>query len=53
MAEVRNHVSNRLAKYKSLDGGVRFVDSIPRNQNGKVLKKVLKEQAMREVGARL
>ena len=46
-------MGRRLAKYKNLDGGVRFVDSIPRNQNGKVVKKVLKEQAKREVGARL
>jgi 4-coumarate--CoA ligase len=50
--EVRDYASKRLARYKNLDGGIKFVDSIPRNSNGKVLKNVLREQAKREIGAR-
>lgn len=46
--DVKAYVSERLAKYKSLTGGVRFVDSIPKNPTGKILKKVLKEEASKE-----
>ena len=36
--DVKQWVKERLARYKWLDGGVRFVDSIPRNAGGKVQK---------------
>ena len=32
---------DKLAKYKSLRGGIKFVDSIPRSQSGKVSRKLL------------
>lgn len=38
-----------LAKYKALDGGIVFVDSIPRTPAGKVSKKVLRERADKEL----
>jgi 4-coumarate--CoA ligase len=38
----------RLAGYKRLEGGVRFVDSIPKNPSGKILKRVLREGLGRE-----
>ncbi|KAF2476219.1 putative AMP-binding enzyme [Lindgomyces ingoldianus] len=50
---VRAHLEERLAKYKRLDGGVKFVDMIPKTPSGKILKRVLREQAKREVGAKL
>ncbi|KAL2026323.1 hypothetical protein VTO58DRAFT_102303 [Aureobasidium pullulans] len=37
--------AERLAKYKWLTGGVKFVDQIPRNASGKILKNFLREQA--------
>ena len=43
--EIKAYLSTRLAKYKALDGGVRFVDAIPRNSTGKILRKDLKERA--------
>lgn len=51
--DIKSFVSERLARYKRLDGGVRFVDSLPKNANSKVLKNVLRELAKKEMGARL
>ena len=42
---VKHFCSVRLAKYKELTGGVYFVDSIPRNATGKLLKRTLREMA--------
>ncbi|KAB8226882.1 acyl--CoA ligase [Aspergillus alliaceus] len=49
--EVQEYLGARLAKYKALTGGVKFVDAIPKNPSGKILKKVLKEEAQKEVEA--
>lgn len=49
LADIKNHMSNYLARYKSLDGGVVFVDSIPKNPAGKILRRVLKERANSEL----
>ncbi|PYH98415.1 acetyl-CoA synthetase-like protein [Aspergillus ellipticus CBS 707.79] len=43
VAEVKGWVAERLAKYKRLDGGVYFRESIPRNASGKILKRALQE----------
>jgi acyl-CoA synthetase (AMP-forming)/AMP-acid ligase II len=50
---VQTHVRERLAGYKQLVGGVRFVDAVPRNASGKILKGVLKDMAKREAVAQL
>ncbi|KMP03203.1 4-coumarate-CoA ligase 2 [Coccidioides immitis RMSCC 2394] len=47
--EVKRFAAARLAKYKSLTGGVKFVDSIPKNASGKILKRLLREQAKEEI----
>ena len=49
LADIKNHMSNYLARYKSLDGGVVFVDSIPKNPAGKILRAVLRERANSEL----
>ena len=41
-------VSSQLVKYKWLDGGVKFVESIPKTPSGKILKRLLREDAERE-----
>lgn len=46
---VKGYVKERLARYKWLDGGVKFVEIIPRNASGKVLKVKLREMD-KEVG---
>ena len=38
------HVAERKAKYKRL-AGVEFVDVIPKNPSGKLLRRVLRERA--------
>ena len=51
--DVKRFMNERLAKYKRLEGGVRFVPAIPKNQSGKILKRLLREQAQRETSSRL
>lgn len=46
--EVKKWCGERLAKYKELSGGVRFMDAIPKNPSGKILKRVLREEAEKE-----
>lgn len=43
----------RLAKYKRLEGGVKFVDAIPKTASGKILKRLLREVAKKEKGPKL
>lgn len=50
--DVKQWVKERLARYKWLDGGVRFVDSIPRNAGGKVQKVKLRAMEKGLEGAR-
>lgn len=38
---VKAYIAGLLVGYKHLDGGVCFVDSIPRSPSGKILKKLL------------
>ncbi|KAF1809386.1 AMP-binding enzyme [Eremomyces bilateralis CBS 781.70] len=52
-SEVRDFSSARLARFKNLDGGVQFVESIPKNASGKILKNQLREWAKKEMRARL
>lgn len=51
--EIQKYMRERLASYKTLTGGVVFVDAIPKNQSGKILKRILREQAKKEMGAKL
>lgn len=51
--DIKAYTGERLAKYKQLEGGVVFVDSLPKNANSKVLKNILREWAKKEMGAKL
>lgn len=51
--EIRNFMRVKLARYKELTGGVQFVSEIPKNASGKILKRVLRERAKKEIGVRL
>lgn len=42
----------KVAPYKKLRGGIRFVDEIPKSASGKVLRRVLAEQAKNEKGTK-
>lgn len=43
-AELREYVASRVAKYKALNGGIAFVDELPKTASGKYLKRYLREQ---------
>ena len=42
--EIQAYVRQHLAGYKALDGGVRFVEAIPRTASGKILRRILREK---------
>lgn len=46
--EIVAYTSGKLASYKSLAAGIRRVESIPRSVSGKILKKLLREEAKKE-----
>ena len=50
-SEIKQYVLERLARYKALTGGVKFVGSIAKNPSGKILKRVLREDAKKEIEA--
>ncbi|OAL36965.1 hypothetical protein AYO20_03734 [Fonsecaea nubica] len=52
-AEIREFTKDKLARYKQFDGGIRFIDKVPRNANGKIQKAELRELVKKELGAKL
>ncbi|KAK0466425.1 amp dependent CoA ligase [Desarmillaria tabescens] len=56
-AALIKHVADSKVQYKWLAGGVEFIDAIPKNPSGKILRRVLREQARKrkavEVQAKL
>ena len=46
---VQEFAGSKLSKYKYLTGGVQFVDAIPKNASGKILKRVLREQTEKDI----
>lgn len=51
--DIQDWIKGRLAGYKQITGGVKFLEAIPKNASGKILKKDLKEMARKELGAKL
>ncbi|KAI1823603.1 hypothetical protein F4861DRAFT_311204 [Xylaria intraflava] len=54
--EITSWLGSRVAEHKKLRGGVRFIDEIPKNASGKLLRRVLKDRAKAEdraAGAKL
>lgn len=46
--ELQEWFNNRVANYKRLRGGIRFVKAIPKNASGKILRKELRAMANKE-----
>ena len=46
-------VASKVSAHKRLRGGVVFLDAIPKSPAGKILRKVLRDKAQKEVQARL
>lgn len=42
--ELQDYVAKKVAVYKKLDGGIQFMESIPKNASGKILRRELKEK---------
>ncbi|KAK4940278.1 hypothetical protein LTR10_019598 [Elasticomyces elasticus] len=54
--EVKRFIDQKVTRYKRLAGGVEFVDVIPKNPSGKILRRQLRDvtrERMRREGARL
>ena len=48
--EIAAWLAKKVAPHKRLAGGVGFVDAIPKNPSGKIMRKDLRELAKSEVG---
>lgn len=48
--EIAKWIEPKVARYKHLRGGVAIIDAIPKNPSGKILRKILRDQAKAEVG---
>ncbi|EEH21621.2 hypothetical protein PABG_03837 [Paracoccidioides brasiliensis Pb03] len=46
---VANYVRRKVAPFKRITGGVVFVDDIPKNPSGKILRRLLQDQARQEI----
>jgi len=46
--EIVDYLHGKVAGHKRLRGGIRFVPEIPKSASGKILRRVLKEQAIKE-----
>ncbi|KAK7084875.1 hypothetical protein SK128_003932 [Halocaridina rubra] len=44
--DIMNFMKERVASVKQLKGGIRFVESLPKNPTGKMLRRVLQEMAV-------
>ena len=45
---IKRWLAERVSKAKRLEGGVLFLDAIPKNPSGKILRKQLREMAAKE-----
>ncbi|KIX07131.1 uncharacterized protein Z518_05108 [Rhinocladiella mackenziei CBS 650.93] len=44
-----NWLNNKVANHKKLRGGIKFVEAVPKSVSGKILRRVIKEQAKKEL----
>lgn len=48
-SELQAFVDEKVASFKKLRGGIKFVENIPKNASGKIMRKELREQHEREL----
>ncbi|XP_070493219.1 uncharacterized protein [Chironomus tepperi] len=44
---VKDFVADKVSEYKRLEGGIEFIQAIPKNATGKIMRKELKEQFLK------
>ena len=49
-SELIKFVHDRVAHYKRLRGGIVFIKAVPKSPSGKILRRVLKEEAKKDIG---
>lgn len=42
--DIKDYVAKKVAEYKRLEGGVEFIEAIPKNATGKILRRELKKK---------
>jgi 4-coumarate--CoA ligase len=47
-AEIADWLHAKVAGHKKLRGGIKFIDEVPKSASGKILRRVLKDQAKAE-----
>lgn len=46
--EITDWLAAKVANHKRLRGGVRFIKEVPKSASGKILRRLLKEEALKE-----
>jgi 4-coumarate--CoA ligase len=46
---ITDSVAAKVSRHKRITGGVVFVDALPKNPSGKILRRLLRERAQKEV----
>ncbi|KAK4956094.1 hypothetical protein LTR66_013392, partial [Elasticomyces elasticus] len=47
-SDVQRWIEGRVARHKRLDGGVKFIEEVPKSPSGKIQRKVMREWAERD-----
>ncbi|TNY20897.1 AMP binding protein [Rhodotorula diobovata] len=50
-ATIQKWMAGKVAHYKQLKGGIELVDSVPKSPSGKLLRRILREEAKQEIEA--
>jgi acyl-coenzyme A synthetase/AMP-(fatty) acid ligase len=50
---IYEHAAHESARYKWLDGGIDFVDEIPKSPSGKILRRLLRDMEKEKRGKRV
>lgn len=45
---IKSWLAERVSRHKRLEGGVHFIDAVPKNPSGKILRKQLRDKAALE-----